>query len=128
MSVDLTSAAPDRHYRRWIEGTALSIEANTPNTPTEGVYYVFQEGMVFFSSDDLAEAGEVFDRLRVNHWEELLASLDPQQRLDGARGLVSHDHTHVRALAVLAADGSAGDVKRIARARQRARFTARRAR
>src|SRR5581483_7952937 len=94
MSFDLIAAVHGRPFRRWIEGAGLSLEANTPSTPTTDVYYVLQGGVVCFSSADLSEAGEVFDRLRVGHWEGLLASRDPQQRLDGARGLFRHDHLH----------------------------------
>jgi hypothetical protein len=125
MSFDLIAAVHGRPFRRWIEGAGLSLEANTASTPTMGIYYVLQGGVVCFSSDDLAEAGEVFDRLRLGHWEGLLASRDPQQRLDGARGLFRHDHLHARALEVLAADGSAQDLKRVAQARNRARHAAR---
>jgi hypothetical protein len=122
MSLDPILSIQDRPYRRWIEGTTLSLEANTPDVPTRGVYYVLQEGVVCFSSDDLAEAKEVFERLRIVHWEELLSSRDPQKRLDGARGLFSHDRSHARALEILTADGSDADRERIARARQRARY------
>jgi hypothetical protein len=128
MSLDPVSEAHDRPYRRWIEGSDLSLEANTPSTPTAGVYYVLQAGVVCFSSDDLAQAQEVFVRLGVAHWEALLASPDPQQRLDGARGLLRHDGSHGRALEILAADGSEQDHRRIAQARQRAQHRARRTR
>lgn len=125
MSLDLIAAVHGRPYRRWIEGAGLSLEANTPSTPTTGVYYVFQGGIVCFSSDNLTEAGDVFDRLRIVYWENLLASRDAQERLDGARGLFSHDHSHLRALEVLAAEGSDKDLKRVAQARHRARHAAR---
>ena len=124
--LDTSSESHDRPYRRWIEGSGLSLEANTPSTPTAGVYYVLQEGVVCFSSDDPAEAREVFDRLGAAHWEALLASPDPQKRLDGARGLFRHDRSHPGALAVLAQDGSDQDRHRIAQARQRAHYEARR--
>jgi hypothetical protein len=127
-SFDPSAVIPARHYRRWIEGASLSLEANTPSTPTEDVYFVFQKGVVCFSSDSLAEAEEVFDRLRAGHWEDLLASLDRQERLDGARGLFRLDHTHVRACEILTAEGSDQDIKRIAQARHRARYAARNAR
>lgn len=128
MSLDLISAADHRPYRRWIEDSGLSLEANTPSTPTAGVYYVLQEGVVCFSSDDMAAAREVFDRLGVAHWEALLTSPDPHQRLDGARGLFRHDGSHGRALEVLTADGTDQDRHRMAKAQQRARYEARRAR
>jgi hypothetical protein len=128
MSFDLIAAVDGRPFRRWIEGADLSLEANTPSAPTEGVYYVLQGGVICFSSDNLAEAGDVFDRLRMVYWEDLLASRDVQERLDGARGLFSHDHSHVRALEVLTAEGSAQDQKRVAQARHRARHAARHAR
>jgi hypothetical protein len=128
MSLDLIAAIQGRPFRRWIEGAGLSLEANTSSTPTKGVYYVLQGGVVCFSSDDLAEAGEVFDRLRVGHWEGLLSSRDPQQRLDGARGLFRHDHAHSGALKILTADGSDQDRKHVAQARHRARCAARHAR
>jgi hypothetical protein len=128
MLFDLVAAIHGRPYRRWIEGAGLSLEANTPSTPTEGVYYVLQGGIVCFSSDNLSEAGEVFDRLRIVYWENLLASRNVQERLDGARGLFRHDHSHMRALEVLAAEGSDQDHKRVAQARHRARHAARHAR
>jgi hypothetical protein len=118
----------DRPYRRWIEDSGLSLEANTPSTPTTGAYYVFQEGVVCFTSEDLDAAREVFDRLGMAHWEAMLTSHDPQQRLDGARGLFRHDLSHDRALEVLTADGSDQDRRRIAQARHRAQYEERRAR
>jgi hypothetical protein len=126
MPIDVVSEIHDRPYRRWIEGSGLSLEANTPSTPKDGIYYVLQEGQIRFSSDDLAAAREVFQNLCISHWEELLDSPDPQKRLDGARGLFRHDRTHARALEVLAADGDDHDRHRIAQARQRARYEERR--
>jgi hypothetical protein len=126
MLQDTITESRDRPYRRWIEGSGLSLEANTPTVPAPGVYYVLQEGNVCFSSGDLDEAREVFEGLGVAHWEGLLTSADPQQRLDGARGLFRHDQAHARALAVLAEDGSEQDRRRIAQARQRANYAARR--
>jgi hypothetical protein len=114
-------------YRRWIEGSGLSMEANTESTPEQGVYYVFQQGVICFSSDDQDEAAEVFDRLRLCHWEELLASRDPQQRLEAARGLVRLNHSHVQALKILKVNGSEADRKRVTQAQGRARFALRRA-
>jgi hypothetical protein len=125
MSLDRVPEAQDRPYRRWIEGSGISLEANTPSTPTAHVYYVLQAGVIHFSSADLAEAQEVFVRLGVVHWETLLTSPDLQQRLDGARGLLSHDGSHRGALAVLTADGTDQDRRRIAQARQRALYRGR---
>jgi hypothetical protein len=126
MPLELANEVHDRPYRQWIEGSGLSLEANTPSTPPDGLYYVLQEGEVRFSSDDLVTAREVFHGLCVDHWEDLLTSSDPQQRLDGARGLFRHDRTHARALEILAADGNDQDRHRIAQARQRARYEERR--
>ena len=126
MPLDVISEVTDRPYRRWIEGSGLSLEANTPSTPQGGVYYVLQEGEVRFSSDDLAAAREVFQNLCISHWEELLTSPNPQKRLDGARGLFRHDPSHAASLAVLTTDGDDQDRHRIAQARQRARYEERR--
>jgi hypothetical protein len=124
---DLITEADHRPYRRWIEGSGLSLEANTPSTPMADVYYVLQEGVACFSSDDVVAAREVFDRLGLSHWEALLTSSDPRQRLDGARGLFRHDRSHDRAIAVLSADGDDRDRLRMTQARQRALYEARRA-
>jgi hypothetical protein len=70
----------------------------------------------------------VFVRLGVAHWETLLTSPDPKQRLDGARGLLRHDRSHGRALEILTADGSDQDRHRIAQAAKRALYEERRAR
>jgi hypothetical protein len=126
MPLDLSPDIHDRPFRQWIEGSGLSLEANTASTPTEGVFYVLQAGVVRFSSEDLAEAREVFHSLCIDHWEELLTSPNRQERLDGARGLFRHDASHARALEVLSADGNDQDRHRITQARQRARYEERR--
>jgi hypothetical protein len=123
---ELSPHAEHRPYRRWIEGSSLSLEANTPSSPIADVYHVLREGVVCFSSDDLEAAREVFDRLAVAHWEDLLTSPHAHLRLDAARGLFGHDPKHSRALAILVADGDDRDRRRLAQSRQRAQYEARR--
>lgn len=126
MSPEGTPKDPPHAYRRWIEGSGLSLEANTTSTPSPNVFYVLQEGVVCFSSRTLGVAREEFNRLRGAFWETLLRSPDPQQRLAGARGLLRSDPSHGGALKVLAADGDKDDLRHLARARDRAIRDARR--
>ena len=116
---------PRGPYRRWIEGTDFSLEANTTAVPQEGAYYVLQGGKVHFSSKDLSAATAEYDALCVAYWEALLQSQDRNTRLLGARGLFRRDHAHTSARRILSAEGTDHDRRLIAQATQRARHAER---
>jgi hypothetical protein len=116
---------PRGPYRRWIEGTDFSLEANTPSAPQEGAYYVFQGGTIRFSSRDYSAAAAEYDSLCVAYWEELLTSADHSTRLMGARGLFRRDQSHASAKRILTSEGTDQDRRLIAQASQRARHAER---
>jgi len=116
---------PRGPYRRWIEGTDFSLEANTSSTPQEGAYYVIQGGKVRFSSKDFGAAAAEYDSLCVAYWEGMLTSTDRNTRLLGARGLFRRDHTHAMAKRILNSEGTDQDRRLIAQAVQRARHAER---
>jgi hypothetical protein len=116
---------PRGPYRRWIEGTDFSLEANTPSVPEGGAFYVLQGGSVRFSSPDFSAAAAEYDSLCVAYWEEMLASRDPNTRLMGARGLFRRDQTHAAARRILTTEGTDHDRRLMAQAGQRARYAER---
>lgn len=116
---------PRGPYRRWIEGTDFSLEANTEKVPQQGAYFVMQGGAVRFTSKDFGAAAAEYDSLCVAYWEELLGSDDRDTRLMGARGLFRRDHTHAAARRVLTTEGTDHDRRLIVQATQRARHAER---
>lgn len=116
---------PRGPYRRWIEGTDFSLEANTSAVPQPGAYYVLQGGEVRFSSKDFSAAAAEYDSLCVAYWEELLQSEDRETRLMGARGLFRRDQGHAAARRILSTEGTDHDRRLIVQAAQRARHAER---
>lgn len=104
-------------FTRKIDGANFSLEANTPQVPADRAYYVLQAGQIIFRSEAYPEALSRYQELCQAYWESQLE--DETTRLNAARGLYALDAQHPRAVAILKADGDAGDHRRLAQAAQR---------
>jgi hypothetical protein len=104
-------------FTRKIDGADFSLEANTPQVPADRAYYVLRRGEIIFRSEAYPEALARYQELCLAHWESQLD--DETTRLNAARGLYALDAQHPRAVAILKADGDAGDHRRLAQAAQR---------
>jgi hypothetical protein len=110
---------PGSRYYRSIEGADFSLEANTDNVPRDGRYYILQGGEIAFSSDQLVDARELYERLCDRFWRELMQSPDAKERVAGARGVLSHVPDDAAALAELSRSADTRDQRTAATARQR---------
>lgn len=126
MAVALKNLVPHGYFRRWIEGTDFSLEANTPAAPSQDLFYVLQAGAVRLSSSDFQAATAEYEGLCVAYWEERLAHADLTTRLLAARGLFQHDRAHRAASELLVRHGDARDRARVEKARHHAAFLRRR--
>jgi hypothetical protein len=113
---------PNGHFRRWIEGSDFSLEANTAAVPSHDLFYVLEAGEVRLGTDDYAAATAVYESLCVAYWEERLTSVDLPTRLLAARGLFRHNHEHPVAGEVLTCQGDERDRATVGKARHRAAF------
>lgn len=110
-------------YRRHIEGTDFSLEANTEAVPEGGHFYLLRNGEVEFMSDEFPQAMEAYQGLCRAHWQDQLNSGDPLRRMASAWGLVGLDSNHVNALELIRNEGSEDDKKRLEQVRRRKRFS-----
>jgi hypothetical protein len=113
---------PYGYFRRRIEGTNFSLEANTPAVPCPDLFYVLEAGTVRLSSSDFLAATAAYEGLCVAHWEKQLTHADPARRLLAARGLFCHNRAHLAAGELLVSQGEPQDRARVERARQNAAF------
>jgi hypothetical protein len=111
---------PHGYFRRWIEGSDFSLEANTPAVPGNDRFYVLVAGMVRLSTSDFAAACTEYECLCVAYWEERLAHADLPTRLLAARGLFRHNQEHPVAGELLTRQGDAQDRTTVGKARHRA--------
>lgn len=116
---------PHGYFRRWIEGTNFSLEANTPAAPCQDLFYVLEAGAVRLSSSDFPTATAEYEGLCVAYWEQQLTHSDRATRLLAARGLFCHNRAHLAAGDLLVTQGEAQDRGRVERARQNAAFSRR---
>jgi hypothetical protein len=117
---------PHGYFRRWIEGSDFSLEANTPAVPGDDLFYVLVAGEVRLSTNSFAAASIEYEDLCLRYWEERLNHADLPTRLLAARGLFRRNHEHPRAGELLASHGDAQDRTTVAKARHRASFLRRR--
>lgn len=110
-------------YRRHIEGTDFSLEANTESVPEGGHFYLLRNGKVELKSDEFPEAMEAYQNLCRAHWEGRLSSGNPQERMASAWGLVGLEPNNVNALELIRTEGSEEDKKRLEQVRRRKRFS-----
>lgn len=110
-------------YRRHIEGTDFSLEANTEAAPEGGHFYLLRNGRVELQSDEFPEAMEAYQSLCRAHWVDQLQSVDPHERMASAWGLVGLEPNNVSALELIRTEGSEDDKKRLEQVRRRKRFS-----
>jgi len=117
---------PHGYFRRWIEGSDFSLEANTPTVPRDDLFYVLVAGKVRLGTNSFVAASAEYEELCLGYWEERLTDLDLPTRLLAARGLFHRNHEHPGAGALLASQGNERDRSTVAKARHRASFLQRR--
>ena len=109
-------------YRRHVEGTDFSLEANTEAVPEAGHFYVLRRGAVELVSDEFPVAMQAYQDLCRKHWQDQLESTDSGRRMASAWGLVGMEPDHAGALEVIRNDGTEDDKKRLEQVRRRKRF------
>jgi hypothetical protein len=124
----LVPGPPHGYFRRWIEGSDFSLEANTPAVPNDNLFYVLEGGQVRLGTDDFVAATGLYESFCTAHWEERLTSVDLPTRLMAARGLFRRNHDHPHAGELLTRQGDEQDRAFVGKARHRAAFLLRRQR
>jgi hypothetical protein len=117
---------PHGYFRRWIEGSDFSLEANTPAVPGDELFYVLVAGKVRLATTDYLAANAEYDGLCQVYWEERLTGGDLPTQLLAARGLFRHNQEHAGVGELLARQGDERDRSTLAKARHRAAFLRRR--
>jgi hypothetical protein len=126
MASTSSSVTPHGLFRRFVEGSGLSLEANTSAVPNNGRFYVLEAGEIRLDTRDYAAATEFYESLCVLYWERGLASVDLPTRLVAARGLFRHNREHTVAGDLLVRHGDDRDRATVKSARHRAAFLRRR--
>jgi hypothetical protein len=124
----VNNPSPHGYFRRWIEGSDFSMEANTPAVPRQDRFYVLVAGEVRLSTSSYAAASAEYEDLCVAYWEEQLVHADLPTRLLAARGLLRHNREHVAAGELLTRQGDPHDRAIVVRARHQAAFQSRKVR
>ena len=118
MAASVPNPSPHDYFRRWIEGSGFSLEANTPAVPDKDRFYVLVAGEVCLGPSSFAAASAQYEGLCVAHWEQQLTHADLPTRLLAAQGLFRHNRDHRVASDLLARQGDDRDRAAVARARQ----------
>jgi hypothetical protein len=126
VAASVASRTPLGYFRRWIEGSDFSLEANTPAVPGDDCFYVLEAGEVRLGTSDFATATAAYESLCLAYWEERLTSVDLPTRLLAARGLFRRDQEHPVAGELLTRLGDDRDRSTVGKARHRAAFLRRR--
>jgi hypothetical protein len=126
MIASVPNLTPHGHFRRWVEGSEISLEANTAAVPNNDRFYVLEAGEVRLDTSDFAAATALYQSLCVAYWELRLTSVDLPARLVAARGLFRHDREHPVAGELLVRHGDDRDRAHVKSARHRAAFMRRR--
>jgi hypothetical protein len=119
---------PHGRFRRWIEGSDFSLEANTPAVPSENCFFVLEAGEVRLETSDFDVATAAYERMCEAYWEEKLTSADLATRLLAARGLFRYNQEHPVAGELLTGHGDEKDKATVGKARQRAAYARRQGR
>jgi hypothetical protein len=122
VAVSLPSPTPHGYFRRWIEGSDISLEANTGTVPDGDLFYVLEAGEVRLSTSDFVAATELYESLCVTYWEARLTSDDLPTRLLAARGLFRMNRDHPLAGEMLTGQGDDRDRASVGKARHRAAY------
>lgn len=120
------NVTPHGRFRRWIEGSDISLEANTAAVPNNDHFYVLEAGEIRLDTSDYAAATALYESLCVAYWEQRLTSADLSARLLAARGLFRHNREHPVAGDLLVRHGNERDRAHVKSARHRAAFLRRR--
>src|SRR5262249_21604264 len=120
MAGSLPHPTPNGYFRRWIEGSELSLEANTGAVPQDDLFYVLEAGEIRLGTSDFAAAPAVYESLCVAYWEDRLTSEDLPTRLLAARGLFRMNRDHPVAGEMLTRQGDDQDRASVGKARHRA--------
>src|SRR5436190_1285962 len=119
MAASLSPPTPNGYFRRWIEGSDLSLEANTGAVPQDDLFYVLEAGEIRLGTSDFAAATALYESLCVAYWEERLNSEDLPTRLLAARGLFRMNNEHPVAGQMLTSHGDDRDRASVGKARHR---------
>jgi hypothetical protein len=126
VAASVPKPTPHGYFRRWIEGSDFSLEANTPAVPNDDRFYVLESREVHPGTNDYKAATAQYESLCAAYWEARLASEDLSTRLLAARGLFRHNPEHPLAGDLLTRNGDDRDRGMVGRARHRAAFVRRR--
>jgi hypothetical protein len=120
VAASVPNPSPHEYFRRWIEGSDFSLEANTPAVPGKDRFYVLVAGEVCLGPSSFAAASAKYEGLCVAQWEQQLTHADLPTRLLAARGLFRHNRDHRVAGELLARQGDERDRAAVVRARPQA--------
>jgi hypothetical protein len=116
-----TPAPPHGRYKRGLEGADFTLEANTEAVPSDGRFYVLQDGKTVLATEEFQEAITEYNRLCKRFWTERLDHPNTPVRIAAAWGLLGLDATDKNAQAVIVRDGSPQERKRLDQAQSRRR-------
>jgi len=122
VAASLPDPTPHGYFRRWVEGSDISLEANTVAVPNGDLFYVLEGGQIRLGTSDFAAATALYESLCVSYWEERLTSEDLPTRLLAARGLFRQNHDHPIAGEMLTHQGDDRDRASVGKARHRAAY------
>ncbi len=122
MAAPVPKPTPHGYFRRWIEGSDFSLEANTPAVPSDDRFYLVEASEVRQGNSDYVAASSEYESLCVTYWEERLTSADLATRLLAARGLFRHNNEHPVAAELLTRHGDERDRATVGKARHRAAY------
>jgi hypothetical protein len=108
-------------YRRHLPGADFSLEANTPEMPQRGRYYLLKRGKVVLNTEDFGEAVRAYQNQCRQFWDERLKSPDPKERLSSAWGIVGLEPENRAAAEVIEETGGPAAIKRLQDIRRRKR-------
>jgi hypothetical protein len=119
---------PHGYFRRWIEGSHFSLEANTADVPGNDLFYILVDGKIHLGTSDFSAASAEYEDLCLAYWEERLTHGDLPTRLLAARGLFRRNREHPSAAELLTSQGNEKDRATVAKARQRTAYLRRQVR
>jgi hypothetical protein len=126
VAASLPDPTPQGYFRRWIEGSDFSLEANTGDVPPDDQFYVLEAGEIRLGTTDFAAATAVYESLCIVYWEQRLTSEDLATRLLAARGLFRMNSDHPIAGEMLTGQGNDRDRAHVGKTRHRTAWLRRR--
>ena len=109
-------------YRRCLPAAEISIQANTPLVPADGQFHLVVGERILYSSSDLEQVEQRYDRMCAEFWDEQLHSPRTEERVQAAMAILHRDPGHAAARAVIEREGSDPDRKRLQELDRRAAF------